>query len=345
MPERQITYAEALREAQHQMLAEFPNLVVMGLGVPDPGGVFGSTKDLHKDFPTRALDLPLSEEANAGVANGMALTGMRVINVHQRVDFLLVCANQIVNHSAKWRYMFGSEAAMPVVYRAVIGRGWGQGAQHSQSLHSLFAHIPGFSVVMPATAGDAKGLLIQAVRAGQPCLVLEHRNLYGIKGEVPEKPYATPFGKARLVREGRHATAVAVSQMVAEAEKAAEILAKEGVELEILDARSIRPLDEEAILASVRKTGALVACDTSWAFCGFSAELAALVAEKAFRDLKAPVARVALPPIPTPSGPVLEAAYYPNALTIAAETRRILGRRGEAPSVSITNERSQRESW
>ena len=155
MPERVLTYAEALREAQHQMLAEFPNLVVMGLGVPDPGGVFGSTKDLHKDYPSRALDLPLSEEANAGVANGLALTGMRVINVHQRVDFLLVCMNQIVNHAAKWRFMFGSSAPLGVVYRAVIGRGWGQGAQHSQSLQSLFAHFPGISVVMPATPHDA----------------------------------------------------------------------------------------------------------------------------------------------------------------------------------------------
>ncbi len=345
MPERVLTYVEALREAQQQMLAEFPNLVVMGLGVPDPGGVFGSTKDLHQSFPGRVFDLPLSEEANAGVANGMALTGMRVINVHQRVDFLLVCMNQIVNHAAKWRYMFGSSAPLPVVWRAVIGRGWGQGAQHSQSLQSMFAHVPGISVLMPSTPHDAKGLLVTAVRAGRPALILEHRNLYALKGPVPETPYATPFGKARLVREGRHATAVAVSQMVGEAEKAAEILEKEGLSLEVIDARSVRPLDEEAVLASVRKTGALVACDTSWAFCGFSAELAALCAEKAFGALKAPVARVALPPVPTPSGPNLEAAYYPNALTVAAAVRRILGRQGGATGETIANERAQRDSW
>ena len=324
MPERQIPYVEALREAHQQALAEFPNLVVMGLGVPDPGGVFGSTRNLHQEFPGRVFDLPLSEEGTTGIAHGMALTGMRVIAVHQRVDFLLLAMNQIVNHAAKWRFMFGGEGGFPVVYRAVIGRGWGQGAQHSQSLQSLFAHIPGLSVVMPATAYDAKGLLLAAVRSGQPVVCLEHRNLYAVRGEVPEAPYEVPLGQARLAREGRHVTLAALSQMVLEAEKAADLLLKEGIEAEVVDLRSAAPIDETLLFRSVRKTGALVACDTSWASCGVSAEVAARVAEHCFDALKAPVARVTLPPIPTPSSPPLEAAFYPNAATIAAAARRIL---------------------
>ncbi len=345
MPERRISYAEALREAQQQALAEFPDLIVMGLGVPDPGGVFGSTKNLHQEFPDRVFDLPLSEEGTSGIAHGAAVAGMRVVYVHQRVDFMMVAMSQIVNHAAKWRFMFGSTKPFGVVYRAVIGRGWGQGSQHSQSLQSLFAHIPGISVVMPSTPRDAKGLLIEAVRRAQPVVCLEHRNLYGIQGEVPREPYGIPLGQGAIRREGRHVTIVAVSQMVLEAEKAADLLAAEGVEAEILDPRTISPLDEELVFRSVRKTGALVVCDTSWAFCGFSAEVAARVAECCFNALKVPVARVTNPPIPTPSSPVLEAAFYPNAATIVAAVRDILKRPAAAPAPAGSNQRSERESW
>ena len=317
----------------------------MGLGSTDPGGVFGSTKDLHQSFPGRVYDLPLSEEGTTGIAHGAVVAGMRAICVHQRVDFMLVAMSQIVNHAAKWRYMFGSTKPFGVVYRAVIGRGWGQGAQHSQSLHSLFAHIPGISVVMPSTPYDAKGLLIEAVRREQPVVCLEHRNLYGIQGEVPEAPYGVPLGRGLIRREGRHVTIVAVSQMGLEAGKAAEILAAEGVEAEILDPRTISPLDEELLFRSVRKTGALVVCDTSWAFCGFSAEVAARVAECCFGSLKAPIARVTLPPIPTPSSPVLEAAFYPQAQTIVAAVRDILKRPTAALAPAGSNQRSERESW
>ena len=344
MAERRITYVEALREAHAQALREFPELIVMGLGVTDPTGVFGSTKGLHTEFPGRAFDLPLSEEGTTGIAHGMAMAGMRVLYVHQRVDFLLLTMNQIVNHAAKWRFMFASQGKMPVVYRAVIGRGWGQGAQHSQSLQSLFAHIPGLSVIMPTSPYDAKGLLIEAVRSGRPVICLEHRNLYGLQGAVPEEPYGIPLGKGLVRREGRHVTIVAVSQMVLEAEKAADLLAAEGVEAEVIDARSVAPLDEDLILASVRKTGALVACDTSWAQCGFTAEVLARVTEKAFDALRSAPVRVALPPIPTPSSPVLEAAYYPNAATIAAAVRGTL-HRPDAPAPTIENLRAQKDSW
>ena len=195
------------------------------------------------------------------------------------------------------------------------------------------------------SAYDMKGLLIGAVRLGRPVVCLEHRNLYAVPAEVPEAPYALPFGKGRVVREGRHVTIVAVSQMVLEAEKAAETLAAEGVEAEVIDPRCLAPLDEALIFSSVRKTGALVACDTSWASCGFSAEVLARVAERCHGALKAPPARIALPPIPTPSSPVLEAAFYPNAVTIVETVRRILKRAPDAPVPVVSNERSQRESW
>lgn len=345
MAERTLNYGEAVREAQKQALAEFPELVIMGLGVPDPGGVFGSTKNLHQEFPGRVFDLPLSEEGTTGIAHGAVLAGMRAICVHQRVDFTLLAMNQIVNHAAKWRFMFGSDKPFPVLYRAVIGRGWGQGAQHSQSLQSLFAHIPGLAVLMPSAAHDAKGLLIEAVRRGQPAICLEHRNLYGIPGPVPEAPYAIPFGKGVIRREGRHVTLVAISQMGQEALKAADILAKDGVEAEVIDPRTLVPLDEDLILASVRKTGALVVCDTGWASCGISAEIVARVAEKAFDALKAPPARVTLPPLPTPSSPVLEAAYYPDAAAVVAAVRAVLHRPAGPTAPTGSNERSLRESW
>lgn len=311
------------------MMANDPSVYIMGLGVPDPKGIFGTTLGLQEAFGAeRVFDIPLSENALTGAAIGSALVGMRPILTHQRVDFALVAMEQMINQGAKWHYMFGGQANVPMVIRMVIGRGWGQGPQHSQSLQSLFAHIPGLKVVMPTTAYDAKGLLMAAIEDNNPVIFLEHRWLYGIEDEVPEEEYRVPLGKARVMREGRDVTLAATSYMALEALDAAEYLASENISAEVLDLRSISPLDSETILASVKKTGRLVVVDTSWKAFGISAEVVALAVENAWDALKEPPARIALPDIPTPTSPVMAARYYPRSEHISA---KVLGWFGKTP--------------
>jgi pyruvate dehydrogenase E1 component beta subunit len=230
---------------------------------------------------------------------------------------MFLALDQMINLAAKWKYMYGGQAGnMPLVVRAVVGKGWGQGATHSQSLHSTVAHFPGINVVLPATPADAKGLTISALQSDSPVMILEHRALYNTEGEVPEEFYATPIGKAAILREGSDATIVALSFMVQESLTAAAALAKEGISVEVIDARSVRPLDEATILNSLKKTGRLLVADTSWEMCGFSSEVAALAAEKGFKFLKAPVRRIALAKCPAPVSLPLETAFYPKPSTI-----------------------------
>lgn len=316
---RQLRFFEAVREAQDICMARDPAVYIVGLGVPDPKGVFGTTVGLKEKYGAdRVLDMPLAENAMTGVAIGSAIVGMRPIMIHQRVDFALLAMEQIVNQAAKWHYMFGGLMKVPMVIRMVIGRGWGQGPQHSQSLQSWFAHIPGLKVIMPSTAYDAKGLLIAAVEDDHPVIVLEHRWLYGISDAVPKKVYRVPLGQARVAREGRDVTLAATSYMTLEALRAAEMLSEQGISAEVIDLRSLRPLDEEAILRSVRKTGRLVVADTGWRGFGISAEIIALAAEKAFSDLRAPPQRVTLPNLPTPTTRALADHYYPRSPHIVA---------------------------
>jgi pyruvate dehydrogenase E1 component beta subunit len=344
---RKLTYVQAIREALAQTLARRSEVFVMGLGVDDPTGVFGSTLNLHKEFGNeRAFDLPLCEEGTAGFAHGAALVGMRPVVVHQRCDFLLLAMNQIVNHAAKWRYMFGERSKIPVVFRSVIGRGWGQGAQHSQSLQALFAHVPGLKVVMPVSPYDAKGLLVQSILDDDPVILFEHRNLYGVEGEVPEEYYTVPLGKGRICRTGKELTIVAFSQMVQEAEKASDLLEKEGIGIEVIDPRCLFPLDEELILESVRKTGRLIVADTAWKTGGFSAEIAARVGHALFGKLKAPIERVTLPDRPTPSSAPLEKAYYPGADDLVRCARAMLRRDGGASGEDPrAKELAERDAW
>jgi pyruvate dehydrogenase E1 component beta subunit len=220
----------------------------------------------------------------------------------------------------------GRAGSVPIVLRAVVGKGWGQGATHSQSPHAPLAHFPGLTVAMPSTPADAKGLLLSALRADHPVVIFEHRSLYDVEGEVPEAPEAIPFGQARVLREGKDLTLVATSLMALEATLAADELARQGISIEVLDPRTIRPLDEAAILASVAKTGRLIVADTSWELCGFSAEVAGLVAEKGFHHLKAPVRRIALADCPAPVSKPLEDAFYPKASTLAAAALALLAR-------------------
>lgn len=316
---RSLTYREALREALTQALELDGRVFVLGEGVDDDGGVFGTTLGLQERFGAkRVFDIPIAENGMTGVAVGAALAGMRPVFVHMRVDFLPMAMDQIVNHAAKWRCMTGGRASVPLTIRAVVGRGWGSAAQHSQSLQALFAHVPGLRVVLPASPRDAKGLLLGSIFTDGPTIFLEHRWLYDHREHVPPEPYALAAGRALVRRAGTDVTVVAVSHGVVDALKAAAQLASRGISAEVVDLRSVRPLDEEGLLASVRRTGRLVVVDTGWTAFGVSAEVAALAAERAFADLRAPVRRVGLPPLSTPASPALEADYYPGAERIAA---------------------------
>jgi pyruvate dehydrogenase E1 component beta subunit len=324
---REIKYYQAVHEALDLCLAKDPSVYLMGLGVPDPKGIFGTTLGLQKKYgESRVMDMPTAENGMTGVALGSALVGMRPVMVHQRIDFAVLAMEQIVNQAAKWHYMFGGKARAPMVIRLLVGRGWGQGAQHSQSLQAWFAHIPGLKVVMPATPADAKGLLISAIEDDNPVIYIEHRWLHNIKGLVPAGVTREPIGKARVVREGRDVTIVGVSYMTIEAIRAAEYLAEEGVSAEVIDLRSVRPLDRDALLASVRKTGRLVMADTGWATAGISAEILALACESAFDALKAAPVRLTLPDCPIPSTPGLANECYPHANDIATQACRMLGK-------------------
>ena len=241
-----------------------------------------------------------------------------------RTDFLLISMDQIINHAAKWKYMFAGKVTVPIVIRAIIGGGWGSAAQHSQPIHALFAHIPGLKVVMPATAYDAKGLFLESIADNGPVIFIEHRWLYDLKDHVPEDSYRIPLGKAFLSRKGKDITLIANSFMVPMAMKAAESLSKEGIDVEVLDLRTIKPLDEKSIVRSVRKTRRALVLDSGYEFCGISAEIVSLISEHCFAILKQPVLRMGLPDIPTPASPVLEKLYYPNVAAITGKVKRLL---------------------
>lgn len=315
---RQLPMNLAIAEATVQAMESDPSIFVMGVGVDDPGGIFGTTRAVHDRFgDERVFDIPLSENALTGVAVGAAVSGMRPVMVHARCDFLLLTLDQIVNHAAKWRYMSGGTLKVPMVIRAVVGRGWGQAAQHSQSLQATLAHFPGLQVILPSNAYDAKGMLVSALQSDLPVVMIEHRWLHNDKCGVPEEKYAIPIGEARVAREGKDITLVAISWMVKAALEAAESLSGQGIEVEVIDLRSVRPWDRKTVLRSTEKTGQLVVADTAWTAFGVSAEIAATVQEELFGRLKGPVRRIGLPDAHTPCAPNLERAYYPGAHEIA----------------------------
>jgi pyruvate/2-oxoglutarate/acetoin dehydrogenase E1 component len=321
---RSLSYVTALREAQEQLLETDARVFILGEGVDDPGGIFGSTLGLVNKFgPERVLDIAIAENGMTGVAVGAALAGMRPIFVHMRMDFLPMCMDQIINHAAKWHYMTGGTQAVPLVIRGIIGRGWGSAAQHSQALHGLFLHIPGLKIAMPATPYDAKGLLIAAVEDGNPVMFIEHRWIYDSVGYVPAEKFRVPFGRGVVRKEGRDVTVVAISQMVYEAVKAARELADEGISVEVIDPRTVKPLDEELIFQSVQKTGLLVIADVACKTAGVGAELACRVVENVPQCLRAPVKRVNFADTPTPCSPVLEEAYYPDSGTIKETIKQL----------------------
>ena len=322
---RTLTFCDALREATRQEMERDPSIFVYGIGVPDQK-MFGSTDGILEQFgPERCFDTPIAEGAMVGFGLGAAINGLRPIHLHIRVDFLLLAVDQLINMLSTYAYGTGGTVKVPMVIRAVVGRGFGQGYQHSKSVHSLFAHIPGLKVVLPTTPRDAKGLLIAAIRDDNPVIFIEHRWLYWATGEVPEEPFTVPLGESNVLRAGSDLTIVGTSWMNVEALRAAEILERHGVSVEVVDPRTIAPFDDTLIVASAQKTKHCIVADNDWVDCGFGAEVAARVAEKCFGVLKSPVTRIGFAPTPCPTVRVLENEFYPNAKTLVRAVEEKLG--------------------
>ncbi|MGE9290376.1 MAG: alpha-ketoacid dehydrogenase subunit beta, partial [Puniceicoccales bacterium] len=320
---RILSFAEAIREATLLEMRRDPSVFVMGQGSDYPDGLKGTTIGLVDEFgPDRVFDTPISEDGMTGVAIGAALSGLRPIHTHLRVDFLTLAMNQITNIAAKTHYMSAGALQVPLVIRAFLGGCWG--AQHSQGLHSWFAHIPGLIVVAPSTPYDAKGILIQAIRENNPVVCLEHTSLVDVRGEVPRRSYTVPFGKCAVRRKGSDVTLVGISYMNQACVAAAGILEEEwGVSCEVIDPISVAPLDMKTIIRSVRKTGHLVVADNAWTFCGVSAEISAQVAESLSATRNIRIQRVGFPQVPAPHCPKLEERFQPNVESILKSVRKV----------------------
>lgn len=326
MKTRRMTYAGAINDALDQALALDPGVFVYGIGADGPAGIFGTTAGLaQRHGPERVFDVPIAEQALTGLAGGAANAGMRPVLVHQRLDFMLYGVDMLVNWLSMWRFVSGGRARMPLTIRAIVGKGWGQGPQHSKSLHAWFAHVPGLQVVMPATPADAKGLLLAAIFSDDPTLVIEGRQLYAMEEEVPVDPYRLRLGRAAVRRAGSDLTIVAIGAMVTDALAAAERLAAAGCAAEVIDLRCLAPLDLDTVLASVRRTGRLVVADPGWQRFGAAAEIVAAVAEVLGPAMKAAPARVTWPQGHSPTSAHLEGAFYPGAAQIEAAGRAAMG--------------------
>jgi len=333
-PERILSYSLAINEAICQMMATDSTVMLLGQGVKSPWYVGNTALGLLERFgPERVIDTPVSECASTGAAVGAALAGMRAIVIHPRMDFMLYAFDPIINEAANWFYMSGGTVRVPVVIWGVVNRGGEQAAQHSQALHSMFAHVPGLKVVAPSNPYDAKGLMVAAIRDDNPVVFMDERWLYGVTAPVPEELYEVPIGLARLARLGSDVTIVAFSYLLPEAMCAAELLDGEGVSCEVIDLRTLKPFDRAAVLQSCEKTGRLVVCDTGWRTGGIGGEIVASMVESGVR-LKSPPQRVALPDCPAPASRTLERAYYPRAEQIMQAVRQAVQRSWRKPEAS-----------
>lgn len=322
---REITYSQALNEALRECMQQDERVVLLGEDIGCYGGIFQVTKALQIEFGTdRVVDTPISETGFVGAGIGAALTGMRPIVEIMFIDFTTVCMDMIVNQMAKVRYMFGGKGRVPIVLRTNLGAGRGAAAQHSQSFHSLFMHIPGLYVAVPSTPYDAKGLLIESIHCDDPVIFVEHKRLYNTTGPVPDKSYHIPLGKADVKREGKDMTIVATHAMVHEALAAAEEVSAKGIEVEVVDLRTLTPLDTDTILNSIRKTGRLLIADEDNKICGVAAEISAIAAEEAIYYLKAPIIRNCSPDTPVPFSPPLENAYLFGKERIMASIDKLM---------------------
>ncbi len=333
MPKK--SYRNAINEAMAGEMRRDSSVILMGedvsggTGAPGEddawGGVLGVTKGLYSEFgASRVLDTPISEGGFVGAAAGAAITGLRPIVEVMFVDFLGVCLDGIYNQAGKFRYMFGGKAETPLVVRTMYGAGLRAASQHSQTLYSIFAHVPGVKVVVPSNPYDAKGLLIQAIRDNDPVVFFEHKMMYDDEGDVPDESYTIPFGEANVLRDGEDVTIVAIGKMVHLANKAAENLAKDGISCTVIDLRTLSPLDEETILEEVETTGRLVVVDESHPRCSVAADVSSIVAEKAFKSLKAGIGKVTAPHCPVPFSPELEDLYIPKIADVEAAVRRTM---------------------
>jgi pyruvate/2-oxoglutarate/acetoin dehydrogenase E1 component len=321
---RVLSYPKAVHEALDLALARDAKVFVLGQGVDDPSAMFGTTKGLKEKYGgARVFDTPVAEESMTGVCTGAAMNGMRPVLMHNRPDFILLTFNQLVNHASKYHYMDNGLTTVPLVIWAAIGRGWGSGSQHSQAIQGLLLSVPGLKIVMPSTAHDAKGLLLSAIADNNPVLVFEHRWLMRKDGIVPEGHYTVPIGRGIYRRRGRHLTVVGASHAIELANQAAIKVAEEGIDCEVIDLRTIKPVDEAIIAESLAKTGRLLVVDTSWMMGGVCAEIGCLAAEKWFGSLRAPVRRIGLPDIPSPAGYALEQFYYPDVERMAKVMREM----------------------
>lgn len=322
---RTLSYVDAVREATAHEMARDDRVLIFGLDVDDHKAIQGTTRGLVEEFGgARVFGTPLSEDAMTGAAIGMALAGLRPVHVHIRMDFLMLAMNQLVNVAAKSRFMFGGQVSVPLVVRAMIGKSWGQGAQHSQGLHSFFMHVPGIKVVAPTTPHDAKGCLLAAIRDDDPVLYVEHRMLHFQSGPVPEEDYVVAPGQARVTAQGDDVTLVGISQMQVECLKAQRYLEDVGIRAEVIDPIWLSPLDIDTICASVEKTGRLVVADTAWTNCGASAEIVVRVMERLQGVREIRVGRIGFAPTTCPTTPVLEDLFYPDARRIAATVRDLV---------------------
>ena len=310
---REITYAQAINEALRGSMQKDDRVILLGEDIGCYGGVFQVTAGLQTEFgPERVIDTPISEAGFVGASVGAALTGMRPVTEIMFIDFTTCCMDMIINQMAKMHYMFGGRGKVPMVLRTNIGAGRGTAAQHSQSFHAIFMHIPGLLVVAPSTPYDAKGLMVEAIQNDNPVVFVEHKKLYIEKGPVPEEMYSIPFGQAEIKRPGKDITIVATHALVRRSLNAAEQVAPEGIDVEVVDPRTLVPLDKTTIIDSVKKTGRLLVADEGHRTCGAAAEIAAMVAEEAIYYLKAPIKRVTSPDTPVPFSPPLEQAFIPD---------------------------------
>jgi pyruvate dehydrogenase E1 component beta subunit len=322
---KEIRYIRAINEAIKEEMERDENVVLIGEDVGVPGGSFGASRGLYDLFgPERVFDTPISEAAITGLAAGAAACGLRPILEIMFMDFMTVCMDGIVNQIAKMRYMFGSQNTVPIVIRTPSGAGLNAGPQHSQSLEAWFAHVPGLKVVMPGTPYDVKGLIKAAVRDDNPVIVVEHKALHAMKGEIPEEEYLVPIGRADVKKKGSDVTVVAVSKMVHESLKAAEVLVQEGINVEVIDLLTISPWDRESVFNSVGKTHRLVIAHEAVKSFGIGAEISAAVSEEIMDELDAPIMRVGAPYVPVPFS--LEKAYLPNSGDIIAAVKKTLER-------------------
>ena len=321
----EMSYRDALRSALWEEMKRDERVFIAGEEVGRYGGAYAASKGLFQEFgERRVVDTPISEAGIVGLGVGAAITGLRPVIELMYVDFVGLAMDQIANQMAKFRYMTGGQLKIPMVLRTQGGTGRSAGAQHSQSLEAWLVHVPGLKVVLPATAEDAKGLLKTAIRSDDPVVFIEHKALYAKKGPVPEGEYTVPFGTAKVLRQGSQATLLSYSNMIYTVLEAADRLSERGVETEVIDLRTVKPLDRSLVLDSVRKTGRLVVADGGWKTCGIAAEITSIVFEEAFDSMKSAPIRVTLPDAPAPSSRVLEKAYYPTVENIIQAVREVL---------------------